>query len=294
MNKSFSQLKTNVGNRVQDTGSSFATLIGYWVNDKYRDVVSRYDWEELFFTTTITASANTTTYALAEDVESILQCLDVNNDIEMVESDDLDDIDVSDAYFLTYDVVKSQPSSAEKVVIKSSNSSDLNQTVLLRGIVSGSEMYESISLNGVTPASAVNSYSRILGISKSAITSGYVTISENDELTVLSILAPEQLESSYRILNTPDRATTYKIRVKRRVLPLSQNYDYPVVKDVSDIIELGATAEAERYKRQFSKAQAYDVMYEKCIGEKIFQRENRPNKIHQFFPETYDRDSGIL
>jgi hypothetical protein len=34
MNKSFSQLRTNVGNRVQDTGASLATLIGYWVNDK--------------------------------------------------------------------------------------------------------------------------------------------------------------------------------------------------------------------------------------------------------------------
>jgi hypothetical protein len=294
MNKAFSQLKTNVGNRVQDTSTALATLIGYWVNDKYRDVVSRYDWEELYFTQSVTASADVLTYALSEDADRILFCEDTTNDVEMSETNDLDDIDSTDLYYLTYDVVKSQPASATKVVVKSSSASDTTQTVLLRGIVSGSEVYESITLTGTTPASAASSYTRIIGISKSASTTGFTSIYENDGVTVLSMLAPEQLESSYRILNVPSRSCVYKLRIKRRVLPLSQAYDYPLVKDVADIIELGATAEAERYKKQFSKAQAYDVMYEKMIGEKIFQREAQPNRIYQFTPQALDRDEGIL
>lgn len=133
MNKSYSQLKTNVGNRVQDTSTALATLIGYWVNDKYRDVVSRYDWEELYFTQSITATAGTQNYALSEDADRILFCEDTTNDVEMSETNDLDDIDSTDLYYLTYDVVKSQPASATKVVVKSSSTADTTQTVLLRG-----------------------------------------------------------------------------------------------------------------------------------------------------------------
>jgi hypothetical protein len=163
--------------------------------------------------------------------------------------------------------------------------------------VSGSEIYESITLNGTTFASATNSYTRIIGISKSAATTGYVTTYENDGVTVLSTLPSEQLESSYKILNLhpiPTGTANYLIRIKRRILPLSQNYDYPVVKDLADIIEIGAVVEAWRYKKQFAKAQALDVLYEKMISEKIFQRESSSNRVVQFVPTALDRDDGIL
>ena len=92
----------------------------------------------------------------------------------------------------------------------------------------------------------------------------------------------------------PTGSVTYNTVLKRKILPLSQDGDYPVVKDIADVIELGATAEAERYKRQFSKAQAFDVMYEKALSEKIFQRESQPNRINQFTPTVLDRNDGLL
>ena len=307
MNKSFSQLKTNVGNRVQDTSSSFATLIGYWVNDKYRDVVSRYDWDELYYPHTINASGGTSAYALPDNGDRILVCLDSTNKENISEVsyqqfflenyDQYNSTGTPDKYFLTYDVVKSQPASATKVTVKSSSASDTTQTVLVRGLVSGEEIYENITLTGTTVASAGSSYSQILGISKSASTDGYVTVMENNETTVLAVLPAEKLESSYRVLNLhpiPTGSVTYNTVLKRKILPLSQTGDYPVVKDIADIIELGATAEAERYKRQFSKAQAYDVMYEKALSEKIFQRESQPNRVNQFVPTALNRDDGIL
>ena len=134
MNKNFSQLKTNVGNRVQDTSTTFSTLIGYWVNDKYRDAVSRYDWEELYFTQTINASANTSAYALSEDADRIISCIDTTNGIIIDEVNEqqfclenydvLSDTGTPDKYFISYDVVKSQPASAEKLIGSNHNRSD--------------------------------------------------------------------------------------------------------------------------------------------------------------------------
>lgn len=307
MNKSFSQLKTNVGNRVQDTSTTFSTLIGYWVNDKYRDVISRYDWEEMYFTQNINASASVSAYALPANSDRIIICLDStnSNNIDEVSQqqfylenyDSWDNTGTPDKYFLNYDVVKSQPGSAEKVTVKSSSASDSSQSVLIRGISNDNEIYETINLNGTTVASAANSYTRITGISKSSSTSGYVTVYENDETTVLSQLPGEQLESSYKILNLhpiPTGTITYGLVIKREMLPLNNDYDYPVVKDMADVIEYGACAEAWRYKRQFSKAQAMDVMYEKMLSEKIFQRESQPNRIIQMVATPLNRDDGIL
>ena len=222
MNKSFSQLKSNVGARVQDTSTALATLIGYWVNDKYRDASSRYDWEELYFMHSFNASATVSGYALPEDADRIIMCLDSTNSLLITEVSDQqfymenydiwNDTGTPNKYFLTYDVVKSQPASAEKPVVKSSSASDTTQTVFIRGIVSSSEIHESVTLNGTTAATAANSYTRILGISKSASTSGYITTYENDGVTILSTLPAEQLESSYRILNLhpiPTGATAY-------------------------------------------------------------------------------------
>jgi len=307
MNKNFTQLKTNIGNRVQDTSSSLATLIGYWVNDKYRDVVSRYEWDELYYPHTINASASTSAYALPTDADRVIICLDSTNDENISEVtnqqfylenyDTWNSTGTPDKYFLTYDVVKSQPASAEQITIKSSSSSDTTQTLILREIVNGDEIYESLTLDGVNAVTASNSLTRIVGISKSAATAGYVTLYSNDETTVLGVLPTEQLEGSYRILNlhpVPTGAITYKLIIKRRVLPLGQDYDYPVVKDLADVIEYGATAEAWRYKKQFSKAQAMDVMYEKLLSEKIYQREAQPNRINQFVPTALSRNDGLL
>jgi hypothetical protein len=60
MSKTFAVMQTNVGNMVMDTSTSFATLIGVWINDKYRDVSRRCEWSKLIdndYTIAVTAVA---------------------------------------------------------------------------------------------------------------------------------------------------------------------------------------------------------------------------------------------
>jgi len=70
MSKTYAEMKTNVGNFVQDTGATFAVLVGRWINDKYRDISRRGRWPELVdFDYTFNTVAGTATYDLPADFE---------------------------------------------------------------------------------------------------------------------------------------------------------------------------------------------------------------------------------
>lgn len=73
MAKTFAQMKSNVGNFVQDTSAPFSVLIANWINDKYRDIARRTNWSALIdFNYTINLIAGTQEYNLPTDFEQEL------------------------------------------------------------------------------------------------------------------------------------------------------------------------------------------------------------------------------
>ncbi|MFA5133099.1 MAG: hypothetical protein WC444_07270 [Candidatus Paceibacterota bacterium] len=307
MNKPFKTIKDNVATLIQDNSSTMLTNIGVWSNNRYNDILKSYLWDELLDTYTFTATASTSAYGLDESSCEINYVYDVTNDswlnqssLQNVYAYRTSDIgqtsSLPDIYIPMRDVVKKQISSAQKPIVVSSSVSDTTQSVLLRGLVSGYEIYESIDLSGTTNATATNSFSKILGFSKSAATTGYTLLYENDASTLLAAMPSEVTESRYMqiaIFPTPSQANVYRVGKKRIVLPLSQNYDYPVI-DCADAIEYGAAAEGFRAKRQFSKASMYEAMYEQEKSKLIFQRVNKPNEVAQMIASPLNRDEGIL
>jgi hypothetical protein len=136
-----------------------------------------------------------------------------------------------------------------------------------------------------------------LGFSKSAVTTGKITLYDNDGTSVVGVMSPESVVSRYKILNihpTPSAAATMELRTKRKVLPLSQDFDYPIIEDIDDILEVGAEADGWRYKRQFAKATALETQYQIMKSDRIQKEVAQPNIIHQFQPQVLDRDEGIL
>jgi len=300
-------MKTNVGLMVQDQGSSMASLIGVWLNNRYRDVVNSYTWEQLYITQTITTSANVSSYPFDANTDKIIFVNDITNsgtlNITTEEQflqqnfDDLTTTGTPTTCFIKSDVVSSQPGSAEQITVKSSSTLDAI-IMLIRGITStGGETYENLTTNGTTVVTASNSYTRILGISKAEASVGKITMYENDEATSLAEIYPENLESRYKTLDThpiPSGTATIHIRTKRRISPLAQNYDYPVIEDVSDVIELGAQADAWRYKKQFNKGSILESQYQITKDERIFREVNQPGLIHQMVATPLNRDEGII
>ena len=72
MSVNFGQLKTQVGQRVGDTSTTFATIIGYYINQRYREILRRTNFNSINPDYTITATsastvASASTYTLPSD-----------------------------------------------------------------------------------------------------------------------------------------------------------------------------------------------------------------------------------
>ncbi len=302
MNKSFSVIRGNVGGEIQDSSSAFSTLIGKFINRRYFQVLRSINWQNIQPDYTFSTVASTQRYVLPDDFSKEISCASDDTPLQKTTLEKLYEVygDISDSgiverYCIIEDCVQAQPTSTSILTIKSSSSADTTQTILVRGISGGVETYESVTLLGTSDATTTNSYTRIKGISKSAVTTGFVTIDSNTAVVTQAIIPKETLVTNYKLIilhNVPSSVTTIALPYITQPMPLSQDYDYPVV-DVADILELGALADAWRYKRQFSKAQTLELLFTQNLVQYIFDKENQPNMINQFIPETFDRDSTI-
>lgn len=93
--------------------------------------------------------------------------------------------------------VDTQPTSASVISISSSSSADTTQKVRVRGVVSGEEDVEEITLVGTTAVLTTKSFSSIRSISKSAATAGRVTATSNSGAVTVVTLGP--LETVIRL-----------------------------------------------------------------------------------------------
>lgn len=101
--------------------------------------------------------------------------------------------------------------------------------------------------------------------------------------------SPAAIEKWVRFYPTPSSAITLNMPYQVEPSNMSADSDLPIL-ECDYEVELGATAEAWRTKRQFAKAADFDQQYEQHIHHMIWRRENNPNKITQFVPKTYDRN----
>ena len=302
MNKSFSVIVAGIGSEIMDTSTAFATIIKRFVNRRYFQILRAVNWQNVQSAYTFNTVSGTQRYVLPDDFGKEISCTDTTNDIELSRMDfaklyeeykDISDSGTVERYCIIEDCVQAQPSSTSILTMVSSSASDTTQTVLVRGISGGVETYETVTLLGTSDAVTTNSYTRIKGISKSAATAGYVTIDSNTAAVTQAIIPLETLETRYKLAvlhYVP--AGVYAIAMPYIInpMPLSQDYDYPVL-DIGDLIEIGALADCWKYKRQFSKSQSLELAFTQQLQEYIFDKENQPNMIHQFIPTPYDRET---
>jgi hypothetical protein len=302
MNKTFTSMKTAVGNNVQDTSSPMLSLIGGYLNDRLNEVrqrlkhsiiqTGRFDYS---------VSVSTEDIVLPDDVQDIVSVLDKTNLRPIEETtpqawveQNYSSIDTSgtvNSYFIYDSVVRTQPTSAGAITVVSDSAADTTQTVYVNGInSSGRQVDETITLTGTSSASGSVSFARILGISKSAATTGTVTVTTGSD--TLAYFSPDQTTHYVRLMRfvkAPSSAFTCEIIYTQKMLPMVNDYDYPNF-DCCDVLEAGATADAWRYKRQNAKASDWEQIYEKRLANIAFDMESRPNRTNLFNPITYPRN----
>lgn len=296
-------MKTNVANEVQDTSTAMKALIGTYLNNRYFQVLRAINWMTVRNDYTVTTSAGTQEYVLSDDFGKELAVVDDTTQKEITKIDyQLMIMEYPSTYstqgtvknyYIREDLIKAQPTSASALAIVSSSASDTTQVVLVRGISSSSEITEEVTLNGATPAATTNSFTRIKAISKSAVTVGTVTITSNSGAVTNAVLVPEVLETRYKFIgfySVPSSAQTVRVPYTVKPLPMTEDYDYPVI-DIADLLEDGAKADAWRYKKMFAKAGVFETLFAAHLDEFIWDNHNDPNRVYQFMPSTFNKEN---
>ena len=301
MNKTLATLKTNIGGEVQDTSTAFATIIGRFINRRYFQILRAINWKQINTTHTITLASGTQNYVLPDDFYKEVAVYDVTNSMGI----SVMDLDELYRYYgssitsngsvercsIYEDAVKAQPTSASKLAFVSSSASDTSITAQIRGIASSVETYEEITLTGTSSVETANSYTQIKGISFSSARTGYVTVTSNSAAVTNALIPREMLDTRFKLVKfhyVPTATATINMPYIIKPFPLTQTYDYPLL-DIGDLIELGAISDALKYKRQYSKAQTYELMFQQGLAEFVFDQENQ-NRVIQFSPNTFDKD----
>lgn len=302
MNKTFTSMKSAVGNNIQDTSADMLTLIGGYLNDRLVEIKQRLK-NCLMQTARLdySVSASTEDIVLPEDCGEIVSVLDKTNKLQLEEITNqqwvnkyygsIDTAGTVSRYMVYDSPVRAQPAADGVVTVVSSSTADTTQTIYVRLIDSnGRETNESITLNGTTPANGTLTASRILGISKSAVTAGSITITR--DTVTLAVMSPDVVVSRVKLLrfaSAPTTAFACEIIYIQDFLPMKNAYDYPSI-DCCEALEAGATADAWRYKRQFQKASDYEQIYEKKVANIAYNYESHPNKVTMFNPISYSRN----
>jgi len=301
MNKNFLKIQNNVANEVQDTSTAFKSIIKEYINARYFQILRSINWQNVRYDYTFDTVSGTQDYVLPDDFYKPLTVRDSTNGLELSEVDmqalvtDYPDAVSEEGtvhrYTILEEPVKVQPASALAISIVSSSGSDTTQTVLVRGISDGMEMTEEETLTGETPAVTTATFTRIIGISKSAVTVGKITLTAGTP--TIAVLSPATLESRYKIMRlhyVPSAVITIACPYTIKPLPMSDDMDYPIL-DIADLIENGAKADAWRYKRQLARANVFEALFTSGLADFIWDKENQPNKICQFRPNTYNKDN---
>ena len=302
-NKLFSTIYGNVGTNIQDTGSAMQTIIKTYANNAYFEILKRVNWDAINPDYQVSVVAGTRDYVLPSDFGKEKYVYDSTNlsyiswiSLEKLADDFADSLNSSglvSRYTTFQDLVRNQPSSASTISIVSSSASDVSQSIRIKGTDANDvEVEESVTITGLSAAVSTNSYKSIRSVSKSASTVGRITGTSNSGAVTNFIMAPDNLD--YKVLKlrlhyTPSNALTLNVPYHIKPTPMSNDSDAPVF-DCADGIELGATAMAWRYKRQFQKAQEYERLFEKWLVDAAWDMENQPNQTHQFNPKPYERD----
>jgi len=212
MSKAFSTIIDNVGAEVQDTSSTFETLIKNWVNRRYFQILRETNWNVINEDYTISVTSSAQDYALPSDFSKEIACTDTTNGRKLVRVD-------MQRLWLDYPDTISDSGTVERYAIFTKD--DKSQYIRFH-------YYPSSSITVALPY----------------------------------IVKPTSLSS--------DSDTT--------ILP------------IEDLLEIGAIADAWRYKRQFAKAIDYETRFSVELQKFIWEQENQPNQVNQFIPTTYDRD----
>jgi hypothetical protein len=248
----FGELKAQAAILAQRSGDAdYVTKIGSWMSLSHQLLSEIYDyWFDLQDIYNFTTVDGTEAYALPNRFDKPLRLLDLTNkktihpqteeeytDLNLGNIVDADE-GIPDKFriFGTQGVTTQIASTGKTVQAKSSSASDTGAyTVRVTGYIDSAlliEDSEDITISTSSPTTYVagsKTFHKITQVSKSADTTGYITLADSDS-TVLEYLAPKERVARHKVLKLgliPASAYSMRLMFKKKANKLSNDGDYP-------------------------------------------------------------------
>jgi hypothetical protein len=139
--------------------------------------------------------------------------------------------------YLTSVAISKLPPTAEPLRLYSDVATDKSK-VFVRGETATGLVTETITLNGTTFVTSTYSYLVVLNCSKE-LTSGNVVVVGDTSGLPLSVIPPNVREQRFiriQLRPTPTANVTCKILCKRKITPLVQDEDTPLLRDIGNVL----------------------------------------------------------
>ena len=312
MNEIFSDIYGFVGRQIQKTDTTYQTKIKEYINANYEKLWRAYLWRQaIVFDESVVATSGSEWLYLPKTVEEILILTDRANDQIIVPTnvqilmreflDTIADSGTSKRYSPAGEFgVNVQPSVSAVIQAASSIASGADQTQVVRlwGVSGGEERTDTIALNGTTQVDSLLSFTEIHRVSKSATTTGVVTIRQKTTNVTLATMAPHEKVVRYpriRLHDIPNSAQQLYLTYKKRFVSLVNDSDIVEI-PVIPILKALTYADCLREQRQFQKAEVTEARAKQDLKEFINEQEMQADKIERSLPEVVlsDDDTYIF
>lgn len=299
----YAQLKTQVGQFIQDTSNGRETRIGDAINRRYREVAETYDWKELLVPdeTSFSCVSGQDMLFLPKHIRLIKKMIakSAPNIIHPVNIEAL-----YDQHFETrntggvplryaqagWSPVKAVMASAETLTLVSSSASDTaGVTVRIWGLNSGGtdEVSETVTINGTTNVPTTTSFSRITRIgTNSTGRVGIITVSGTTSLKTFATLATNEYEThyqAYRLWPVPSSAESLSITYIKKVVPLSNDADTLEIPCDQAIFEL-AVADILDQQHKWSPSREHEQRGREIIARYMLGAKMISENVEQAAP----------
>lgn len=306
----FKEMTDDVLDFINDHSPQAESLARSWINKHYDKFAKIRNWEDLVnrIDESLTFVADQAYLAFPEDCAQPISIVDKDFDHRLVRRElgqlDEDMASLQEAsglpvvYYasLGYKATKKPLSAAGVVAVKTELASDSSLDVIVQGTRSSPEVRDRETIVTHSSDPVTNSVSgsltwragwSISSISARAGLNGFITVHvAGDATNVLSNLSEHSRSSRYMVIqlqNPPSAANRLTLVYKRRILPLVDDDDTPVI-PISEAIVEATLASMRRNDEQYTQAREHEQSANAFLNSVVAEQGGEDRTSHRSRP----------
>ena len=295
------ELRTNIASTVRETQAGVLTLIDNYLNLTLAQIWDFHPWTFARHKTTFPTVVSQEDYNLDEEIDRIMLIRQRTVPLKLIQIPDhlfyRFQPDPEGAatgpprYYRPWEETgfATNLAAADTVQVLSSSTADgssVKVVIVGRESTNNLQVSEEMTLNGTTAATSTNTYaaSGLMRCSKSARTTGTITVRRTTGATTLAFLAPEELAPRYKRISLypiPSAVVTIYVEYIERLRFLINDADVPQLDYKWNwVLREGALAKTWAYKQNEEAAAISEALFAKGL----LQMRNEDERNMDYIP----------